>query len=284
VKIIFTGILFVSLLAGAAWACTVQTEDDSVPGDGHGWGGLYYYYTPFSGYLVDSKHEDFAGSDDAITEHDLVLEGVIGFLTNFYGKVDLPYTSITTKMTGAGTGAGATDETTSGLGDASIAVKYLFLNPEEGARAGVLVGASLPTGDEDNGLGSGMVIPNIMLVGGIPAGGENRLYGTVSYEYVPEKDSVDAGDSIGYTMAYDFCLGSGFTIPLEVLGNYEMESKVDGTTDDESGSHIITVSPSVTWTFAQWATVCAGVYVPVLKQGYADDYDFSPHLTFFYNF
>jgi hypothetical protein len=287
-KITLGATILLSLLAATAWACTVQTEDDSVPGDGHGWGGLYYSYTPFTGYLVNGKHEDFTGTDDSIISHSLVAEGVVGFCKDFYAKVDIPYSSTTSKLTETIYGLQAetitTENTVSGLGDAAVAFKWIFLNPDEGPRAGVLVGASLPTGDEDKGLGSGVASPNLMLVGGIPAGWENRLYGSVNSVYTPQSDAGAAGLAINYTLSYDFCVGSGVTFPLEVLGSYELESSSGGFAMDLFRSHFLSVSPAVTYTPIAWATICAGVIVPVLKQGYADDYDYSPHLTFFYNF
>lgn len=287
-NILLKTVLMLMMAVTVIWACTVQTEDDSVPGSGHGWGGLYYYYTPYTGRLVDGEHKDFQKSDDYINSHSFVLEGVIGFCDDFYAKADLPYSvtdsRITTPGTGQQSGRMAARETVRGLGDASIGVKWLFLNQKEGARAGILAGAKFPTGDEDEGLGSGLYAPNLMLVGGIAAGGNNRLYGSVNYVYFPKKDSVDAGDLVNYTLAYDICVGSGVTFPLEILGSYELKTIADGQTQNDSGSHFLSVSPCVTWTFVNWATICAGVFVPVLKQGYADDYSYSLHLTFFYNF
>jgi hypothetical protein len=161
--------------------------------------------------------------------------------------------------------------------------KWDYLNPEEGPRAGVLLGVYLPTGDEDKGLGLGLVAPKAMLVAGTPAG-PGRLYVDLGYTMYPEKDAVDAGDVVGYALTYDLYAGSGVTFPLEIIGNMQMKSKADGQEVAASGSHILSVSPCVTYTPIKWATVCAGVIVPVLKQGYATDYSFQPHLTFFYNF
>ncbi len=272
--------------AFTSWACTVQTEDDSVPGNGHGWGGLYYYYTPYTGSLVDGKHEDFAGADDSIASHALVAEGVIGFCKDFYAKVDLPYSYTQSKLSAVPegqTGMMTEEETTNGIGDAVVMFKWNYLNPEEGPRAGVLLGAYLPTGDEDEGLGLGLIAPKAMLVAGTPAG-PGRLYAGVSYIMYPEKDAVDSGDVVGYSLTYDLYAGSGLTFPLEIIGNMQMKSKTDGQEVAESGSHILSVSPCITYTPIKWATVCAGVIVPVLKQGYAADFSFQPHLTFFYNF
>jgi hypothetical protein len=277
-------IISLCLLATAftSWACTVQTEDDSVPGDGHGWGGLYYYYTQYTGYLVDGKHEDFIGLDDSIVNHYVVAEGVVGFLKDFYAKVDLPYSYTQSKLWDM-LDMTTIEETVKGVGDVLVAAKWDFLNPEEGPRAGVLLGAYLPTGDEDEGLGLGLVAPKVMLVAGTPAG-PGRLYAGLGYTMYPEKDAVDSGDVVGYTLTYDLYAGSGITFPMEIIGSMQMKSKADGQEVAESGSHILSVSPCVTYTPIKWATVCAGVIVPVLKQGYTMDYSYQPHLTFFYNF
>jgi hypothetical protein len=278
--------ILLSLMAATVWACTVQTEDDSVPGDGHGWGGLYYYYTPFTGYLVEGKHEDFAQSDDSIVNHYLVAEGVVGFLKDFYAKVDLPYSYTQSKLSAVPegqTGMVTEEETTNGIGDAQVTFKWDFLNAEEGSRAGILAGVQLPTGDEAKELGSGLYSPKIHVVAGTPAG-PGRLYAGLGYTLNPEKDSFDAGDVVNYTLTYDCQLGSGVTIPLEVIGNLQMKDKSDGQEVAESGSHVLVVSPGVTYTPVMWATLCVGVIVPVLKQGYTADYDFQPNFTFFYNF
>ena len=42
-------------------ACTVLTEDDSVPGNLKGWAGLYYTYTGYTGSISDGEHVDFPG-------------------------------------------------------------------------------------------------------------------------------------------------------------------------------------------------------------------------------
>jgi len=278
--------LMLLMAATVIWACTVQTEDDSVPGNGKGWGGLYYYYTPYTGYLVDGKHEDFVGTDDSIISHSLVAEGVVGFCKDFYAKVDVPYSYTTSTLSVVAEGQPALttlSESVSGIGDAQLMVKWDFINSEGGPRVGVLMGALVPTGDEEQGLGYGVTAPKVQLVAGTPLW-QGRLYAGASYLLIPEFEAFDTGDIVGYSLAYDWSLGKGFSIPLEVFGTLQEKNKVAGQTELASGSQMLVASPCVTYTPIAWATVCAGVIVPVLKQGYTTDYNYQPHLTFFYNF
>ncbi len=53
-------ILSAVVYAAVAAACTVQTEDDSVPGNGKGWLGAYYVFTRMTGTIEDGVAVPFA--------------------------------------------------------------------------------------------------------------------------------------------------------------------------------------------------------------------------------
>jgi hypothetical protein len=273
--------LFGAAIGAPAAACTVQTEDDSVPGSGHGWGGLYYVYTPYAGYVEDGHAEPFVPGF-SLVDHSFTLEGVVGLGADFYVKADVPYAIDVTAETEY---PDDYRDVARGLGDVSAAAKWAFVNSKDGPRAAALAGASFPTGNEEEGFGAGVVVPKVMFVGGaaVPRG---RLYGGVSYAYVPSTDGDDAGDRLGYHATYDLRLSAGgaVTAPLEVIGAVTARDKTAGETVEHSGSHVLAVSPGVTVTFAQTWTVCGGVIVPVLESGWGYDYDYAPHVTVFYGF
>jgi len=273
-------LLLGATVGGPAAACTVQTEDDSVPGSGHGWGGLYYVYTPYAGYVEDGHAEPFVPGF-SLVDHSFTLEGTVGLGADFYVKADVPYAVDVTAETEY---PDDYRDVTRGLGDVSAAAKWAFVNGD-GPRAAALAGASFPTGDEEEELGAGVVAPKVMLVAGaaVPRG---RLYGGVSYSYVPKKGDDDAGDAVGYHATYDVRLSAGgaVTAPVEVIGTVATRDKTDGEEVADSGSHVLAVSPGVTVTFAGAWTVCGGVIVPVLESGWGYDYDYAPHVTVFYGF
>lgn len=263
--------------AGAATACTVQTEDDSVPGNGHGWAGLYYILTPLTGMVEDGISVPFVAGTEMVN-HGFTLEGTVGFCNDFYIKADVPYS-----LDYYESEIEDVQDMSSGLGDIAVAGKWAFLNSDQGPRAAVLLGASMPSGDEDDGYGSGVVIPKVTAVAGLPLG-PGRFCAGVGYAYIPAKDDVDAGDILSYHAVYDWKLGAGVTIPLEIIGYVSVQDSIDGRKSETSGSHFLTISPGITYTIRERVTICGGVMVPVFKDGWGYDYDYQPHATLFLNF
>lgn len=268
-------------IASFSHACTVITEDDSVPGDLKGWAGLYYTYTGYTGSIADGEHVDFPGNDDYVISHGLTLEGTLGFARDFYAKLDVPYgiSSYKTSVEGI-----TSEDSENALGDTTLTFKWNFLNPEEGTRSGVLLGANLPTSKEKMDADDTSISPKIGYVIGTDLG-PGRIYANAGYTLNPTFESLDVGDNVNYSLAYNWNINPELAIPLELVGSYILQDKTEDTTIDESGSHVLAASVAATYSFANGMfTLCGGALVPVLKQGYTDDYSVVPHLTLFYNF
>jgi hypothetical protein len=66
-------VLLSTLIAAPLAACTVQTEDDSVPGNAHGWGGFYFVHMRYAGYVEDGRAGPFV-SGFSLVDHGVTAE------------------------------------------------------------------------------------------------------------------------------------------------------------------------------------------------------------------
>ena len=176
------------------------------------------------------------------------------------------------------------EDSENALGDTTLAFKWNFLNPSDGVGSGVLLGANLPTSKGKMDADDASILPRIGYVVGT-ALGPGRLFANAGYTLNPIFESVDAGDIVNYSLAYNWNINQQLAIPVEMVGTYTLQDETEGTTVAESGSHVLAAGAAVTYTIADGMfTLCGGALVPVLKQGYTDDYSVMPHLTIFYNF
>lgn len=118
----------------------------------------------------------------------------------------------------------------SGLGDLTVWGKYRFLEGDLSISAGLLL--DLPTGSEDDGLGTGKVVPG--LFGGIRAKvGPGSLAGSAGLRFTRDASIADEGRN-GKTSTF---LGGGYlwepVEDLAVSGELTVESeRFDGASSD----------------------------------------------------
>ena len=177
-------------------------------------------------------------------ETGLSIAATTGILQNLDFGLTLPYT-ITDPDAGGGE---------SGIGDLEAGLKFRFLEGE-GARPALALtaGASIPTGDEDKGLGSGEVDLSAALVAGFEFKPVN-LYVNLGYGRLTSADT-DAGekaDIFSASAAVEWAVTEPFAVNAEFL--YE-SAGADG--DDAP----LAVTAGAAYTFSDMIALDGGVRI-----------------------
>jgi len=178
-----------------------------------------------------------------------------------------------------------------GLGDATLYGQYRFVNDEtSGLQAAVLLGIKMPTGEtrEKTNDGerfeaehqpcSGSWDPILGLAVSKPMD-RVSLGGSVLYTHATEgSQDTDLGDGIFYGVSLSHRLGTGgshshhdhgphaeWDAVLELNGEWRDKVDIDGTDDNNTGGHVLFISPGVRYGAAGGWAAALSVGVPLVK-------------------
>jgi hypothetical protein len=117
---------------------------------------------------------------------------------------------------GASTSSAAASDSATGVGDVLLRGKYRFWDTPGGGLA-ASIDLRLPTGDEENLLGTGAVGATFTLIGSSPYG---RLapHFNLAYAANGHSDVVGAPDEFGYKFGSEFAASPRVTVNVDVLG------------------------------------------------------------------
>lgn len=118
-----------------------------------------------------------------------------------------------------------------GIGDVALRAKLNFHSGERADLAGLLE-VRLPTGDEDNFLGSGHTSVKAVLIASRAFGGITP-HANLAYNY---RDSKLDNDDIELFLGYSQTIGARFTLALDLIGRFEVGSTIDELQFDETAT------------------------------------------------
>lgn len=177
-------------------------------------------------------------------ETGLSLAATTGILSNLDFGLTIPYT-ITDPDVGGGE---------SGIGDLEAGVKFRFLEAE-GARPALAltVGATIPTGNKEKGLGSGEADPSTALVAGFELKPVN-IYLNLGYGRLnsADTDAFEKADIFSASAAVEWAI----TEPLAINAEFLCESPGAGGDDAP-----LAVTAGAAYTFSKMIALDGGVHI-----------------------
>jgi len=108
-------------------------------------------------------------------------------------------------------------DSASGLGDVVLRAKYRFLSSPKAGLA-IALDARLPTGDEEDLLGTGVTQLKAFLVGSAHFGTFSPHINAGYTWAIESSDDPQISDEINYTAGFDWALGPRFTLAVDAIG------------------------------------------------------------------
>ncbi len=245
--------------------------------------GPHTIYKGGVGIETEIEGGNTSSGSKKVNDYILHSEIIYGFTADLSGTLSIPIVLERREETG---GAG---QSSSGLGDASLRIKYRFWRRDRlGMQDSIafVTGTKLPSGDDDKSprLGSG----STDFLFGLAAARESLLwyyFGDIRYRL----NTVGSGGlKKGDTMFADIAIGirpwpveylkPDLVVLAEVNWERLLRDESDGLNVKDSGGSLVFVSPSFFFTYRNWA-VKGGVQIPTYKNLYdgqpEEDYRFK---------
>lgn len=175
---------------------------------------------------------------------------------------------------------------TSGIGDGFLQSKWVFYRvdrPAATTRVGIQGRLKVPLGDTDARLPSGERAPRPLQVGTGAWDFEPTLlftdierrwgfHGNVGWRVTGRDEGFEAGERFLYDAAvgfrflpwvYESLQDQSLIAYLELNGEVARRNEVAGTTDPNSGGHVLFLSPDLQWVPTPWLLFEGSVQIPI---------------------
>jgi hypothetical protein len=206
-KLTVTCILVIAMAGASLAAHPLITDDTGTQGKGN-W--QLEVNTEFT-------HEDENGSEEDTFEISSALSYGLSDSTDLV--LGVPYQHIKLREEDH-------KSTENGLSDISLEVKWRFYE-KEGLSLALKPGITLPTGDEDKGMGSGRPTLSLFLIGSKEA---EPWEFHANLGYIRNENSVDEKENLWHA---SFAAGFEAVERLKIVGNIGIEENTDRTVDTD---------------------------------------------------
>lgn len=173
------------------------------------------------------------------------------------------------------------NDSNSGIGDISLVGRYRILSQrkKDPLNLAIGLGVKMPTGttdEEESGVclpgflqtGTGSWDPIIEL-GAHKVTGRHWLSTHFMYRMTTEGELGDKDfenpDLFKYNFAYGYAISSLFDLGIELNGEFKDKSKLDGVEQDNTGGHIVYLSPGIHFKFHEGMHFDLCVPVPIYR-------------------
>ena len=178
--------------------------------------------------------------------------------------------------------------TTSGVGDVIVDTKWVFLSKNRlggTTRVGIEGGVKVPVGKTGATLPDGTVAPRPLQVGSgswdFPFKAlltltqrRKGLLANVGYRVNTSDDGFKAGNVFSYDVAvalrfvpwvYRKITDQSLVVYLELNGEVAARDEVEGTSNPDSGGHLLFLSPDLQWIPTPWLLFEGSVQIPIVQ-------------------